>query len=164
MRSTVHWSVKIVLASISTGVRRGAIRPIGSIRTVPICMLNGFTQMTVAAGFRVTSSFGLYRYTFDQLGRYLTLNRTVFNINFAGQPLFRQSDQSAIGSNTQIRKLGWNGPQSNEPFTLPAESPQRMERLCLRAVAEGAISEPKAAQLLNISVRALDRRLMAQMA
>jgi hypothetical protein len=36
-----------------------------------------------------------------------------------------------------------------------------MERICLRAVAEKAISESKAAELLKISVRELDRRLMA---
>jgi hypothetical protein len=42
--------------------------------------------------------------------------------------------------------------------------PRRMERLCLQAVAEEAISEAKAAELLRISVRELDRRLMAQVA
>lgn len=64
----------------------------------------------------------------------------------------------------QIRGLGWNGPASSEPNPLQAEVPQRMERMCLRAVAEGAISEAKAAELLNISVRELDRRLMGQCA
>lgn len=64
----------------------------------------------------------------------------------------------------QIKSLGWNGPASNEPGTLTAEVPQRMERLCLRAVAEGAISEARAAELLGISVRELDRRLMGQFA
>lgn len=62
----------------------------------------------------------------------------------------------------QIRGLGWNGPASSEPYALPAEVPLRMERMCMRAVAEGAISEAKAAELLNISVRELDRRLMGQ--
>lgn len=64
----------------------------------------------------------------------------------------------------QIRALGWNSQASNEPSSLPAEVPQRMERLCLRAVAEDAISEARAAELLNISVRELDRRLMGQAA
>jgi Zn-dependent peptidase ImmA (M78 family)/DNA-binding XRE family transcriptional regulator len=64
----------------------------------------------------------------------------------------------------QIKDLGWNGQASNEPGTLTAEVPQRMERLCLRAVAEGAISEARAAELLGISVRELDRRLMGQFA
>lgn len=63
---------------------------------------------------------------------------------------------------SQIRALGWNTPTTTEPHRLDAEVPQRMERLCLRAVAESAISESRAAELLNISVRELDRRLMAQ--
>lgn len=64
----------------------------------------------------------------------------------------------------QIKALGWNSLKSNEPNTLKPEVPQRMERLCLRAVAEGAISEPRAAELLRVSVRELDKRLMAQFA
>lgn len=62
----------------------------------------------------------------------------------------------------EIKALGWNTIKSNEPFPLEAESPQRMERLCLRAISEGSISESKAAELLNISVREMDRRLLAQ--
>lgn len=64
----------------------------------------------------------------------------------------------------QIKALGWNTLKSNEPVKVEPERPQRMERLCLRAVAEGAISEPKAAELLRVSVRELDKRLMAQLA
>lgn len=62
----------------------------------------------------------------------------------------------------QIRSFGWNGPASSEPNPLPPEVPQRMERLCFRAVSESAISEARAAELLNISVRTLDGRLMGQ--
>lgn len=65
---------------------------------------------------------------------------------------------------SQIKALGWNGPQSGEPVTVDPEVPQRMERLCLRAVAEGAISEPRAAELLKVSVRELDKKLLAQFA
>ncbi|MDG0857491.1 helix-turn-helix domain-containing protein [Roseateles puraquae] len=64
----------------------------------------------------------------------------------------------------QIRDMGWNSQASSEPCTLQPEVPQRMERLCLRAVSEGAISEARAAELLNISVRELDRRLSGQFA
>jgi hypothetical protein len=64
----------------------------------------------------------------------------------------------------QINKRGWNGPASKEPYGFPAELPQRMERLCLRAVAEGAVSEPKAAELLHISVRQLESKLMGHAA
>ena len=62
----------------------------------------------------------------------------------------------------QVRNLGWNSPSSKEPHALPPERPQRMDRLCLRAVAEAAVSEARAAELLGISVRELDRRLMGQ--
>jgi Zn-dependent peptidase ImmA (M78 family)/DNA-binding XRE family transcriptional regulator len=64
----------------------------------------------------------------------------------------------------QLRALGWNGPASKEPNSFPPEVPLRMERICMRAVAERAISEAKAAELLNLSVRQLDRLLMGQSA
>jgi Zn-dependent peptidase ImmA (M78 family)/DNA-binding XRE family transcriptional regulator len=63
----------------------------------------------------------------------------------------------------QIKNMGSNNPAFTETNTLQAEVPQRMERLCLRAVAECALSEARAAELLNISVRELDRRLMGQL-
>jgi len=63
---------------------------------------------------------------------------------------------------TQIKGMGWNAQGSSEPLSFSAEVPQRMERMCLRAVAENAVSESRAAELLNISVRDLNRRLMAQ--
>ena len=46
-------------------------------------------------------------------------------------------------------------------MSLQPESPQRFERLCYRALAEDAISESRAAELLDISVRELDRRMDA---
>lgn len=59
----------------------------------------------------------------------------------------------------QIKSRGWNGPTSTEPNLLAAEVPQRMERMCLRAVAEGAVSQSKGAELLQIGIRDLDARL-----
>jgi Zn-dependent peptidase ImmA (M78 family) len=59
----------------------------------------------------------------------------------------------------QIRAFGWNGSGSSEPHPIPAERPQRMERICLRAVAEELISLLKAAELLQIGVRDLDVKL-----
>ena len=38
---------------------------------------------------------------------------------------------------------------------------ERFERLCYRALAEGAISESKAAELLEISTRDLETRMDA---
>jgi len=62
----------------------------------------------------------------------------------------------------EIKALGWNGPASSEPDRLDPEEPQRMERICLRAVAEDAISLSRGAELLNISVRQLDSILKAK--
>ena len=42
---------------------------------------------------------------------------------------------------------------------MPGEQPLRFERLCLRALAEGAISEAKASELLGKSVDELTRRM-----
>jgi hypothetical protein len=44
---------------------------------------------------------------------------------------------------------------------LCAEKPERFDRLCYRALAEGAISEPKTAELLNITVHELNKRMEA---
>jgi Zn-dependent peptidase ImmA (M78 family)/transcriptional regulator with XRE-family HTH domain len=54
---------------------------------------------------------------------------------------------------------GWRKPPYEEPGAIDpaAERPRRMERLCFRALAEGLISESKAAEILGISVRSLTR-------
>lgn len=62
----------------------------------------------------------------------------------------------------EIKALGWNSQMSNEPNKFDPEVPQRMGRLCLRAVAEGLISESRAAELLQISVRKLEQLLVPQ--
>ena len=59
----------------------------------------------------------------------------------------------------EFERQGWRHPPYKEPFAMRGEQPKRFQRLCLRALAEGAISEPKAAELLGISVRDLDRRM-----
>jgi Zn-dependent peptidase ImmA (M78 family)/DNA-binding XRE family transcriptional regulator len=61
----------------------------------------------------------------------------------------------------QFTRLGWRSPPYMEPATIPPEEeePRRFERLCYRALAEKAIGEPRAAELLGISVRELDARL-----
>ena len=56
-------------------------------------------------------------------------------------------------------RLGWRSPPYPEPHPRSGEEPRRFERLCLRALAEGAISESKAAELLGIPVRELSRRM-----
>lgn len=62
----------------------------------------------------------------------------------------------------QIKALGWNSLGSSEPGALAPEIPQRMERLCMRAISEGAISMAKAAELLRTNIRELEERLTAQ--
>jgi Zn-dependent peptidase ImmA (M78 family)/transcriptional regulator with XRE-family HTH domain len=62
----------------------------------------------------------------------------------------------------QIKALGWNSQNSSEPNQLEKEIPQRMERLCLRAVSEGAISISKAAELLRKSVFDFEKLLLGQ--
>ena len=59
---------------------------------------------------------------------------------------------------TMVR-MKWVGKSAIEPNPFEAETPTRMERLCLRAVMEEAMSEAKAGELLQISVRELDARL-----
>jgi len=62
----------------------------------------------------------------------------------------------------QLRARGLDGSGATEPIapaTLAPETPRRMERLCLHAVSEGAVSEARAAEILGISVRQLDALL-----
>lgn len=56
---------------------------------------------------------------------------------------------------------GWRVAPYEEPESLApeVEEPRRFERLCYRALAEGVIGESRAAELLGISVRELDKRL-----
>ena len=60
----------------------------------------------------------------------------------------------------EFKRRGWRDPPYQEPLAVSeGEKPRRFERLCLRALAEGAVSEPKAAELLAIPVRELERRM-----
>jgi Zn-dependent peptidase ImmA (M78 family) len=51
---------------------------------------------------------------------------------------------------------GW---RVNEPLSFPPERPPRFERLCIRALAEGLISEAKASELLQTPVREVGEML-----
>ena len=47
----------------------------------------------------------------------------------------------------EFKRRGWRDPPCEEPLAIrEGEKPRRFERLCLRALAEGAISEPKATE------------------
>jgi hypothetical protein len=58
-----------------------------------------------------------------------------------------------------LSRLGFRSAPNYEPNHLPEEEAGRFDRLCYRALAEGAIAEPKTAELLNITVRELNRRM-----
>ena len=60
----------------------------------------------------------------------------------------------------EFGRRGWSKPPFKEPLSSRQdERPRRFERLCLRALAEGVVSEPKAAELLNVTVAELNRRM-----
>ena len=59
----------------------------------------------------------------------------------------------------EYSRLGFRSAPTYEPNQLPGEKPGRFDRLCYRALAEDAISEAKTAELLNITVRELNRRM-----
>ncbi len=57
-------------------------------------------------------------------------------------------------------RLGWRTPPYEEPFAMkPLARPRRFERLCYRALAEGAISQTRAAELLELTVREVRVRM-----
>lgn len=55
-----------------------------------------------------------------------------------------------------LNKKGW---LKQEPAPLPAESTTRFKRLCFRALAEQLISDSKAAELLDVTVKQLEGML-----
>lgn len=56
-------------------------------------------------------------------------------------------------------RRGWLKPPFPEPLPLPKEEPNRFRRLCFWALAEKAISEAKAAELLGMTVRELNQAM-----
>lgn len=58
-----------------------------------------------------------------------------------------------------FNRFKWRSPPYKEPYARKGEEPKRFDRLTFRALAEGAISESKAAELLGISVHELNRRM-----
>lgn len=56
-------------------------------------------------------------------------------------------------------RFGWRRSPYKEPQAMESEEPKRFDRLTSRALAEGAISESKAAELLGVSVWELNRRM-----
>jgi Zn-dependent peptidase ImmA (M78 family) len=114
----------------------------------------------------------------EALWREIGKHRTMISIGelLALKQLFGASIQAityrchelGIISDASYRRLfrvfnenGWRKPPYKEPGEIDPskEEPKRMERLCFRALAEGIVSESKAAELLGIPVRELTRRM-----
>lgn len=74
------------------------------------------------------------------------------DLGIFGNPLFRQLFN-------EFDRRGWRSPPYREPWVLTGEQPRRLERLCFRALAEGAISRSKAAEVLGHSIIELSRRM-----
>ena len=74
------------------------------------------------------------------------------DLGIFGAPVVRQLFNEFV-------RRGWRSPPYKEPWAMQGERPMRFERLCFRALSEGAISEAKAAELLGHSVHELNRRM-----
>ncbi|MCY4590077.1 MAG: XRE family transcriptional regulator [Alphaproteobacteria bacterium] len=70
------------------------------------------------------------------------------DLGIFANPLFRRLFN-------EFNRRGWRSPPYREPWAMKGEEPKRFERLCFRALAEGAISESRAAELLGHSVHEL---------
>jgi Zn-dependent peptidase ImmA (M78 family)/DNA-binding XRE family transcriptional regulator len=55
----------------------------------------------------------------------------------------------------QLKATGYMDPPYDEPSKVPGEESHRLHRLVLRAVSEGALSESRGAELLDVSARIL---------
>lgn len=82
--------------------------------------------------------------------------------------LYRSADLGIISKEKvrqiyiQFSKNGWRKQEPGQPY--PQEKTQLFEQLVFRALAEGILSEPKAAELLQISVMTLhkQRQMLAE--
>jgi Zn-dependent peptidase ImmA (M78 family) len=81
-----------------------------------------------------------------------TIADRLHDLRIIAQPLFNR----LCG---EIERRGWQKHPYPEPAPVEPERIDRFKRLCYRAVSEGAISEAKAAELLNVTVRELVQRL-----
>ena len=95
-------------------------------------------------------------------GELLALKR-IFGVSLYAL-IYRCRDLHVFGRTMYRRFLdelsaqGWRNPPYAEPGGLAGEKSSRLERLTYRALAEDAISSSKAAELLDTSIREVDRR------
>jgi Zn-dependent peptidase ImmA (M78 family)/transcriptional regulator with XRE-family HTH domain len=74
------------------------------------------------------------------------------DLGIISQPMFRTLFEL-------FTERGWRSPPYPEPVLIKKEEPRRFRRLCFRALAECAVSEPKAAELLGVTVRQLSQEM-----
>lgn len=95
------------------------------------------------------------------LGELFALKRrfsvSVQAITYRCKDLHILSEATAGRLFQEFARRGWRSPPYPEPDPVREPAPQRFKRLCFRALAEGALSEAKAAELLGLSVRQLTR-------
>ena len=90
--------------------------------------------------------------------------KRLFGVNVP-TPTYRCKDLRVFGNSLfrlpfdELTRLGRRSPSYKEPWAMPGEQPMRFARLCFRALAEGAISEAKATELLGHPVHELSRRM-----
>ena len=53
---------------------------------------------------------------------------------------------------SEFERLGWRTHPYKEYGAMDGERPNRFNRLCLRALAEGAISEAEAAEIMDVGI------------
>ena len=93
------------------------------------------------------------------LGELLALKR-VFGVGIQALT-HRCRDLDIIGATyralfSEFDRLGWRSPPYKEYGAMAGELPNRFNRLCLRALAGGAISESKGAELVDIGIVDVD--------
>ena len=59
----------------------------------------------------------------------------------------------------EFDRLGWRSPPHEEYGAMPGERPNRFRRLCLRALAEGAIGESRVAEFLGVPIVEVDEHM-----
>jgi Zn-dependent peptidase ImmA (M78 family)/DNA-binding XRE family transcriptional regulator len=117
----------------------------------PLC--HRFAGAFLVSGHMLQKEVGNYRHAISV--RELFQLKQLFGVS-AQAIAYRCKDVGIISQPTftsVFKIFGINRWRRDEPNKLPKEQPSRFERLCIRALAEGVISEAKASELLQKTVR-----------
>ena len=123
---------------------------------------NRFAGAFLMPAETLRSEFGKHRKSVS-MAELLELKR-IFGVS--AQALVYRCKELGIFSAPMVRNLfhhfelrGWRRPPYKEPGGIEPEEPKRFDRLCFRALSEGAISNAEASELLGQSIRDLNRRM-----